>query len=74
MFFLKLTIEEYNFCNNYFGFIIPDSCDNDIRQSLFSFCRGGRPPSQVLGEGARRAAPPSCASAQTSFARNANKE
>jgi len=32
--------------------------------SFFSFCRGGRaPPSQVLGEGARPAAPPpSCAS------------
>ena len=40
IFFFKLTIEEYNFYNNSFGFIIPDSCDNDICQSFFSFCRG----------------------------------
>ena len=30
--------------------------------SFFSFCRGGAPPSQGLGEGARPVALPSCAS------------
>ena len=57
--FLKQTKVEYNHYNNSFDFIIPNSCDSDIRQSFFSFCRGGgAPPSQVLGKGALPAAPP----------------
>ena len=43
-YFLKLAIVEHNFYNNSCGFIIPDSCDTDIRQSFFSFCRGGAQP------------------------------
>ena len=31
----KLTIEEYNFCNNSFGSIIPDSCED----ALFCFSK-----------------------------------
>ena len=47
--FLKLTIVEYNFYNNSFGFIIPDSCDTDIRQ-FFSGIRGAgtRPPPPLV--------------------------
>jgi len=36
------------------------SCDTDFRHAFFLFILqgGARPPSQVLGEGARPAAPP----------------
>ena len=49
------------FYNNCIGFLIPVILIFAIL-SFFSFCRGGAPPSQVLREGARPAAPPSCAS------------
>ena len=44
IFFLTNHSMEYNFFNISFGFIIPDSCDTDIRQLFFSFCRGAGPP------------------------------